>query len=236
VELTNEFSVSVPVSQAWALLTDLERIAPCMPGAELQEVVGDEHRGVVKVKVGPIVARYQGTAEFVERDETSHRAVLRAQGRDTRGQGNAAATVTATLAPEGEGTHVSVRTDLTISGKVAQFGRGVLADVSAKLLRQFVESLEANVLSVPPPPDPDAVADEDAEGVEGAGGDGAGPVAERPGTRPGRTTPTTGATRLGPQPVEPVDLLATAGSSLLKRLVPLVVVAVVLLWLLRRRR
>ena len=146
MELTNEFQVGVPPAQAWAVLTDVERIAPCLPGAELQEVEGEEYRGVVKVKVGPITAQYKGKAHFLEKDETAGRVVLRAEGRDTRGQGNANATITATLTPEGEGTKVSVVTDLAISGRVAQFGRGVLADVSAKLLDQFVECLEVNVL------------------------------------------------------------------------------------------
>lgn len=147
MDLTNEFSVSVPIDDAWKVLTDLERIAPCMPGAELQEVEGDEFRGVVKVKVGPITAQYKGAASFLERDDANHRAVIKAEGRDTRGQGSASATITATLVPADDGTHVSVVTDLTVTGKVAQFGRGVMSDVSAKLMDQFVEALEANVLS-----------------------------------------------------------------------------------------
>ena len=146
MELTNDFRVGVPVEQAWAVLTDVELIAPCMPGAQLQEVEGDEYRGVVKVKVGPITAQYKGAARFVERDEGGHRAVLRAEGRDTRGQGNANATITATLTPDGDGTSVSVATDLTVTGRVAQFGRGVMADVSAKLLGQFVDCLEHKLL------------------------------------------------------------------------------------------
>ena len=149
MELTNDFRVAVPPSTAWTVLTDVERIAPCMPGAQLQEVEGDEYRGVVKVKVGPITAQYKGKAMFQELDEAGHRAVLRADGRDTRGQGNASATITATLTPDGEGTHVTVQTDLTVTGKVAQFGRGVMADVSTKLLGQFVECLESTVLSAP---------------------------------------------------------------------------------------
>lgn len=149
MELTNEFTVEVPVEEAWAILTDVERIAPCMPGAQLQEVEGDEYRGVVKVKVGPVTAEYRGKATFVERDETAHRAVLRAEGRESRGQGNANATITAVLEAVGGSTKVSVGTDLTITGRVAQFGRGVLADVSNKLLGQFVDSLEATVLSGP---------------------------------------------------------------------------------------
>src|SRR5690606_29361624 len=120
---------------------DLERIAPCLPGAQLQEVDGDDYIGTVKVKVGPITAHYAGKARFVERDEAGRRAVLSADGRDKRGQGNASATITATLTPAGDRTEVRVVTDLSISGKVAQFGRGVLADVSAKLMDQFVANL-----------------------------------------------------------------------------------------------
>src|ERR1700728_574552 len=119
MELKNEFRVSVPIEAAWAVLTDLERIAPCMPGAELQEVEGDEYRGIVKVKVGPISAQYNGTARFVEMDDSEHRAVLKAEGRDTRGQGNASATVTATATADGDGTIVAISTELTITGKVA---------------------------------------------------------------------------------------------------------------------
>jgi uncharacterized protein len=143
MELTNEFTVDVPVDEAWTILTDVNRIAPCMPGAQLQEVEGDEYRGVVKVKVGPVTAEYRGKATFVEQDPVAHRAVLRAEGREARGQGNASATITATLEPLGDSTKVSVSTDLTITGRVAQFGRGVLADVSNKLLGQFVQSPDA---------------------------------------------------------------------------------------------
>ena len=146
MELTNEFRVALPVERAWAVLTDLERIAPCMPGAQLQEVEGDEYRGVVKVKVGPITAQYKGVATFVSQDEDGRVAILRAEGRETRGQGNANATITATLVPMDAGTEVAVVTDLQVTGRVAQFGRGVLADVSAKLLGQFVECLEQTVL------------------------------------------------------------------------------------------
>jgi len=147
MELSNEFEVSVPIAEAWAVLTDVERIAPCLPGAQLQEVEGDDYRGVVKVKVGPISAQYKGAAHFVEKDDANYRAVLSASGRDTRGQGNASASITAELTAKGDITHVSVLTDLTITGKVAQFGRGVIGDVSVKLLDQFVENLESTVLT-----------------------------------------------------------------------------------------
>ena len=147
MELTNEFDVAAPVEQAWRVLTDLERIAPCLPGAQLTEVEGEEYRGVVKVKVGPAVAQYKGTAVFVERDDANHRAVIAADGRDTRGQGNASATIEANLAPAPGGTHVTVHTDLKVSGRVAQFGRGVMADISANLMTQFAENLERSVLA-----------------------------------------------------------------------------------------
>jgi hypothetical protein len=166
MELTNEFVVPVPVDQAWAVLTDIEKIAPCMPGAELKEVEGDEYRGVVKVKVGPITASYRGAASFSELDAANHRAVLKAEGRETRGQGNATATITATLVPEGDGTKVEVLTDLAITGKVAQFGRGVLAEVSGKLLDQFVHNLETTVLS--PGGGAEGAAAAGADDVEGA--------------------------------------------------------------------
>ena len=147
MELNQEFRVGITVPQAWKVLTDLERIAPMLPGAQLQEIDGDEYRGIVKVKVGPIVAQYKGQATFVERDEEAGRVVLKATGRDTRGQGNASATITANMQPDGDGTKVSVSTDLTITGKVAQFGRGVLAEVSSKLMGQFVSTLEADLAS-----------------------------------------------------------------------------------------
>jgi carbon monoxide dehydrogenase subunit G len=175
VELTNEFRVGVPVEQAWEVLTDVERIAPCMPGAQLQEIEGDEYRGIVKVKVGPITAQYKGAARFVEKDEAGHRAVLRAEGRETRGQGNANATITAQLDPDGEGTKVAVVTDLTITGRVAQFGRGVLADVSTKLLGQFVDCLETKLLAGESGGTGAAAAGgADAAGAGGAGGGAAG--------------------------------------------------------------
>ena len=134
VELTHELRLAVPIQQAWAALTDLERVAPCMPGAQLQEVEGDEFRGVVRIKVGAISAQYKGSARLVERDDQAHRAVLQAAGRDTRGQGNATARVTATLAEADDGgTSVSLVTSLSITGKVAQFGRSVLSDLHPRV-------------------------------------------------------------------------------------------------------
>jgi uncharacterized protein len=217
MELTHEFSVAVPVERAWAVLTDLERIAPCMPGAELQEVEGEDYRGVVKVKVGPMTAKYKGAASFAERDEAGRRAVVRAEGRETRGQGNASATIVATLEPEGTGTHVNLATELTITGKVAQFGRGVLAEVSGKLLDQFVTALEADVLSDEPVPEP---------ALEPA----AAPVASA-----AVPAAPSGPRAVESRPAEPVDLVGTAGSSVIKRVGPVLAVLAVVAWLLRRR-
>ena len=151
MELNNDFEVNAPVDKAWAVLTDVEKIAPCLPGAQLQEVEGDEYRGIVKVKVGPITAQYKGAATFVEKDDANHRAVLKADGRDTRGAGNASALITAKLQAVGDRTKVSVSTDLTVTGKVAQFGRGVMADVSAKLMTQFADNLEKLMEAEPVP-------------------------------------------------------------------------------------
>ena len=147
MKIEDSFRVEVPVEEAWKVLLDLERIAPCLPGAQLTEVEGDEYRGTVKIKVGPITAQYKGVAKIEEADEANRKVVLQAEGRDTRGQGNASATVTATLVPDGDGTTVNIDTDLNITGKVAQFGRGVMADVSSKLLGQFADNLKRDVLS-----------------------------------------------------------------------------------------
>ena len=142
MEMNNSFEVGCPIAEAWSVLTDVERIAPCLPGAKLTGSDGSKFNGLVKVKVGPITAQYRGTAEFIERDDDSHRAVISAKGRDTRGAGNASATIAAHLTEvDADSTMVSVSTKLMITGKVAQFGRGVMADVSAKLMGQFADNL-----------------------------------------------------------------------------------------------
>jgi carbon monoxide dehydrogenase subunit G len=227
MELTNEFTVDAPIEQAWSVLTDLERIAPCMPGAQLTEVEGDEYRGNVKIKVGPITAQYKGVATFVSKDDASHVAVLKAEGRDTRGQGNASATITASLTPAGAGTKVVVGTDLTITGKVAQMGRGVLADVSGKLLDQFVQSLESDVLGGSAP------------AAAPSSGNGADPqaTADAPPKAPSSSASgPTGPRRIDSPEAKPIDLLDAGGAPLAKRVGPIVGVLVVVLWLLRRRR
>jgi uncharacterized protein len=240
VELNNDFRVSVAPPEAWKVLTDVERIAPLLPGAQLQEIEGDDYRGIVKVKVGPITAQYKGTATFLERDEAAGRMVLKASGRDTRGQGNANATVTVTMAPDGTGTKVDVTTDLTITGKVAQFGRGVMAEVSGKLITQFVDALEADLESGSqpptegtPPPEPAATTDTTAPSVPVAATPD---IAEGPSAVPAAAA---GARRIDAPEAKPVDLLDAAGGSVAKRILPFVgglAAFVALLLLLRRGR
>ncbi|MGW2288427.1 SRPBCC family protein [Streptomyces phaeochromogenes] len=185
MDFTNEFRVNLPPDQAWSLLTDVERIAPCMPGAQLTGVDGDTYNGVVKVKVGPMTVQYKGVVSFEEKDDEARTAVLHARGRDTRGQGNADARVTARLVPDGDGTRVTVDTHLTITGRIAQFGRGVIEEVSGKLLAQFVDNLEGQLAtekeqaddrarnqvreSVAPTPEAGATAGAGAEPEAGAG-------------------------------------------------------------------
>ncbi|MFJ4466996.1 SRPBCC family protein [Streptomyces sp. NPDC089424] len=141
MELQHEFTVPVPVDEAWRALLDIERVAPCLPGATVEAYDGTTVTGGVKVKVGPITVTYRGTAVFEEQDESAHRMVLVASGRETRGQGTARATLTGVLSAREDGTAVSVRTDLTVTGRPAQFGRGVLAEVGDRLVGQFAACL-----------------------------------------------------------------------------------------------
>ena len=167
MELKSDFEVSVGVDRAWEVLTNPELIAPCLPGARLDEVEGDEFKGAVKVKVGPISSEYRGKATMVEMNRDDLRIVIRAEGRDSRGAGNAAADITAVMEAASEhSTRVEVITDLKISGKVAQFGRGVLGDVSAKLMGQFVDNLEAMLAESATGEDAEA---EDSDDAEAAG-------------------------------------------------------------------
>jgi len=214
MHLQHEFVVPVPVRQAWDVLLDVERIAPCLPGATVESVDGDSFTGRVKVKVGPITMTYAGTATFVQRDEASRRAIIRADGREARGSGTAAATVEAVLHDEGERTRVTLDTDLAVTGRPAQFGRGVLVDVSNKLLGMFAECLERTLAA-----------------------DQAAPVAAASGTA--SAVPGELATRreAPPPDTEAIDLLEAAGAPILKRALPAVaaVVVLVLLWRILRR-
>lgn len=222
MELKHEFTVPVPAGQAWDVLLDIERIAPCMPGATVTSVEGDEFRGRVKVKVGPISVTYGGVARFAEKDAAQRRAVIEANAKETRGSGTAKATITAQLHDEGQKTRVTVLSDLAITGKPAQFGRGVMVDVGNKLLGLFADCL-AEELSSSPKSEPEppaltvpALAAESGTTVA-APGKLAGPAMTRR--------------------MEAIDLLGAAGAPVLKRIVPVaggVAVLGVLLWGLRR--
>jgi carbon monoxide dehydrogenase subunit G len=201
------------------VLLDLERIAPCLPGAQLTEVEGDEYRGTVKIKVGPITAQYKGVAKIEEADEANRKVVLQAEGRDTRGQGNASATVTATLVPEGDATTVNIDTDLNITGKVAQFGRGVMADVSSKLLGQFADNLQRDVLTGSPSEAPTDATTVPTTGTGSPVDAGFASTGE----------PSAGPRKIESREAEPIDLMDAAGGSVGKRLVPILAGLVVVL-------
>ena len=206
MKIDQEFGVDAPVERVWRTLTDLEGLAPCMPGAELTGVEGDVYRGRVKVKVGPVVSQFAGTARFVERDDDAHIAVISAAGKDTRGAGNASATIHAQLRPAGVGTVVTVSTDLSISGRLAQFGSGMIKEISEKLFAQFVENVETQLLApaeaaVPEPGEEPRVATEPLVAAQ---------------------SPQQEATA-----GQPLDLMRLAGRSVYRRLVPAVVVVVV---------
>jgi carbon monoxide dehydrogenase subunit G len=147
IELDNSFTVPVPPEQAWDVLLDVETIAPCMPGASVLSVDGDEIQGQVKVKLGPLSLTYKGTAKFTEKDQESHTIAIEASGKETRGAGTASANVTATLKPGDTGaeTVVSIHTSLNVTGRPAQFGRSLLPEVSGKLIQQFATNLEAMI-------------------------------------------------------------------------------------------
>ena len=212
MKLENRFTVPVPREQALQVLLDVERIAPCMPGATLTSRDGDNFTGTVKVKVGPINLTYGGNARFVSVDEAAGVVVIEGSGKETRGTGTAKALVTCRLVESGGSTEVVVDTDLAITGKPASFGRGVLADVSGKLVDQFASCLGEEILAGTPTPEQAVVA--------AAGQPPAAPPAP-------------------PRPVrqaEAIDLLGTAGTPVLKRLAPVLAGVVVLLLLVRRLR
>jgi carbon monoxide dehydrogenase subunit G len=211
MKLENRFTVPVPRAEAWKVLLDVERIAPCMPGATLTGRDGDSFTGTVKVKVGPINLTYGGNAKFVSTDEENGVAVIEASGKETRGTGTAKATVTAHLHDRGDSTEVEVHTDMNVTGKPAQFGRGVLADVSSKLIDQFATCLAGEILAGTPDP---AAASDSSTGTGTSG---------------------PAAPRVVPE-AQPIDLLGTAGSPVLKRLAPVLAGLVALVLLVRRLR
>ena len=186
IELDNSFTVPVPPEQAWDVLLDVERIAPCMPGATVTSVEGDEIAGQVKVKLGPLSLSYKGTAKFIEKDPASHTIAIEATGKETRGAGTASATVHASLKPDdAEGqTTVSIHTSLNVTGRPAQFGRSLLPEVSGKLIDQFAANLRALIDSTnrPAEAEPEAAPAQDAAAATGDTASAA--------TAPGTATPT----------------------------------------------
>jgi carbon monoxide dehydrogenase subunit G len=258
VQLDHEFTVPVPIGQAWPVLMDVERIAPCMPGATVTKVDGRDVEGTVKVKVGPIVVIYGGTATFLEMDEAGRRAVIEARGRETRGSGTASARVTTQLHEADGKTRVTVSTDLSITGKPAQFGRGVMSDVGAKLLSQFADCLSHELAGSAggPAGNTAAPAQPTTAPAVPAGGSAAAAPAGPATAAPADTAPTSVLDAVGPagrgtpQPAagkaagarpsqDAIDLLGTAGVPVLKRLAPVLAAAALLVLLvvvLRRRR
>jgi carbon monoxide dehydrogenase subunit G len=233
-QLVNEFTVNRPLAEAWPVICDLERIAPCLPGAQLLEIEGEEYRGVVKVKLGAVATQFKGSAHFVERDDEQYRAKLRGEGRDTGGRGNAAADISATaeaLSPTS--TKVVVIADLHITGKVAQFGRGILGDVSKKLMTQFADNLNAMLDAEPSP----AEAEQSAQAAETAEAAEPTPSAPDQADTAAPSTPAAPTVRKIDGPAtEPIDMAGMAGPALAKRAAPAVIAFLVLLLLLRRRR
>ncbi|BCY12955.1 SRPBCC family protein [Actinoplanes sp. L3-i22] len=226
MKITNEFTVPTSIDRAWEVLTDLAGIAPCLPGAQLTGVDGDDYRGKVKVKVGPVISEFTGTARFTAKDAEGYRAVIDAKGRDPRSAGNAAAVVTAVLTPDGDATRVSVDTDLKITGKLAQFGSGMIKEISAKLLTQFAANLEAKLAADLPSPTVTTP-------VPVTTG-----VTDSPAPAPAPVAPAAAVPAVASDDA-PLDLLAVAGGSVYKRLIPVAVGAVVavavVVWLVGRR-
>jgi carbon monoxide dehydrogenase subunit G len=253
-QLVNEFTVNRPIDEAWAVITDVERIAPCLPGAQLQEIEGEIYRGVVKIKLGSITPAFKGQATFIERDDTAHKAVLKAEGRDTGGRGNASAEIEAhaeSLSPTS--TRVVVTTDLHITGKVAQFGRGIIGDVSKKLMAQFAGNLntmldeqpagaaepaaatssaDADPASTGAPAAPGEAVDDPSPAESALGADT--PRAEAPAPAAAAEAPK--VRKIDSPASEPVDLAGVAGPAIIKRVAPIVVGLLLLVLILRRRR
>jgi carbon monoxide dehydrogenase subunit G len=234
MKLENEFTVNVPVEDAWNVLLDLERVTPCLPGAALTEQSDDdEYKGEMKIRLGPVTQEYNGTVRIEEADESEHQAVLKADGKDARGQGAATATITSTLHDEGDGsTKVRVETDMQITGRAAQFGRGVQQDVAERLLSRFAECLENEIVGGRTEEEAEAAATSEAGPSEnGAAAEGESEEEEQPRRRIIQQD----------REVEPLDLGEASREAVLKRIkqsAPVaagVVTLVIVIWLVRRR-
>ena len=220
-QIVNEFTVNRPIEEAWPIICDVERIAPCLPGAQLEEIEGDVYRGRVKVKLGAVTTQFKGEAKFVERDDEAHTAKLHGKGRDTGGRGNAEADIHAvaeSLSPTS--TKCTVTADLHITGKVAQFGRGIMGDVSKKLMDQFAANLNTMLDEETAEPAPAEAPAADA------------PAAAEPAGAPAEPT----VRKIDGPAADPIDMADMAGPALLKRAAPVALVLLLLLFLLRRKR
>lgn len=246
MELQHRFVVPASVEETWATFNDLESIAPCFPGASLSSVEGEEFKGSVKVKLGPITLQYTGSGQFVERDETGRRAVIEAKGKDKRGNGTAGATIVAQMTAEGAGTAVEVNTDLSVTGKPAQFGRGMIQDVSDKLLAQFVDCIAAKFAPAEPQPAAGrgtAGTTPEEEPAAGAVATGTAGSADTAGSAEtgtaGATGPSAGASQAGTHEPAELDLMSAVVPVIVRRYaapVGAAVLAFLVLRAVRRRR
>lgn len=241
MELTHDFVVPADIETTWATFLDLETVGSCFPGATVTEFTEESFSGTVKVKLGPIALQYNGSGQFLERDDAAHRAVIEAKGKDKRGNGTAGATVTMQLAPSGQGTRVDVTTELQITGKPAQFGRGVMQDVSDTLLQQFIACIESQFAAAPAAeaPQETAAAAEVATPAEVVGEGEAAPAAAAPAAPPPRPAPArpAPARRAAPGGDDAIDLGATVLPVLAKTYAPyagVALLAFVLGWLFGR--
>jgi uncharacterized protein len=228
MKIQNDFTVEAPVEQAWETMLDLHRIAPCLPGASLEEGdgEGDEHKGTMTVKLGPVTQKYNGTVKIEEADESARRAVIHADGKDARGQGTATATIISTLEEDGNGgTKVHVETDMRVTGRAAQFGRGVQQEVATKIINKFAECLEREIMGENVQ---EEEPEEEAAAADQPSGDGAAQQEEKPKRRIIQQD----------REVEPLDLGEASRDAILKRVVPLAAGAAVLtvVFLLWRRK
>ena len=216
MELHHTFTVPAPVDRTWETFMDLQGVGGCFPGATVTRVDGDSFDGTCKVKLGPIALVYAGSGTFVERDDAAHHAVIEAMGKDKRGNGTAGATVTISLAPAGEGTSVDVTTDLNVTGKPAQFGRGVMQDVSDKLLGQFVACLEQRFVEPEPEAEPEAPAVNDAiaSSTSAAPATAVPDVTAKAAPAPATTTPRPAA-RPAPRPAPEMDDSLNLGAAVI---------------------
>jgi carbon monoxide dehydrogenase subunit G len=212
MKIENEFVVDAPVQQAWDAMLDLERIAPCLPGASIDEAADEEYQGTMAIRLGPISARYRGTVNVEEADEENYRAVLKANGNETRGQGSASATITSTLYEENGSTRVHVETDMQVAGRVAQFGRGIMQDVAEEMMDRFSTCVEQEIVG--------GGADKEAEEPSKADAPEQEPAtaAEGPSTSAQQEEAKTG--KVSPREVEPLDLGDISRGALAKRAAP----------------